>query len=156
RRPSERQPPRARRASGVPRGARLLELNGRPSRMTIAVELHSRTSLLRMYTQLVRIRLFEDRTTELFNEGHVKGTAHSWVGQEAIAVGAAAALRENDYIAGHHRSHGHVIAKGADLRRMIAELLGREDGYCHGLGGSMHIADLSLGIIGCNGIVGAS
>ena len=78
------------------------------------------------------------------------------MGQEAIAVGVGSVLRHDDYIAGHHRSHGHLIAKGALIEPMIAELLGRRTGYCKGLGGSMHIADLSLGVLGCNGIVGAS
>ena len=85
----------------------------------------------------------------------IVGTAHSCVGQEAIAVGAASAMRETDYLVGHHRSHGHLIAAGADLRRMMAEMFGKRSGYCKGLGGSMHIADLSLDILGCNGIVGA-
>ena len=111
--------------------------------------------LEKMYYDLVRVRRFDERVIELFNAGAVKGTAHSCVGQEAIAVGACAALRENDYIATHHRGHGHTIAKGADMTRMMAELLGRETGYCGGLGGSMHIADLERGILGANGIVGA-
>ena len=101
------------------------------------------------------IRLFEDRAAELFREGVIFGTAHSCVGQEAIAVGAAGVMRETDYLVGHHRSHGHLIAAGADLRRMMAEMFGKQTGYCKGLGGSMHIADLSLQILGCNGIVGA-
>jgi 2-oxoisovalerate dehydrogenase E1 component len=110
---------------------------------------------LALYEQMYRIRRFEEQTTELFNSGRIVGTAHSAVGQEAVAVGTAAALAPGDYIVGNHRSHGHVISRGADLRRMFAELFGRETGYCRGIGGSMHIADLSLGILGCNGIVGA-
>lgn len=110
---------------------------------------------LALYEQMYRIRRFEERTAELFNEGRIVGTAHSAIGQEAVAVGTAAALEPDDYIVGNHRSHGHVISRGADLRRMFAELFGRETGYCRGVGGSMHIADLSLGILGCNGIVGA-
>ena len=101
------------------------------------------------------IRVFEDRAKELFEQGVIFGTAHSCVGQEAIAVGAAGVMREGDYLVGHHRSHGHLIAAGADLRRMMAEMFGKRTGYCKGLGGSMHIADLSLDILGCNGIVGA-
>ena len=101
------------------------------------------------------IRRFEERAAELFQQGVIVGTAHSCVGQEAIAVGAASAMRETDYLVGHHRSHGHLIAAGADLRRMMAEMFGKRTGYCKGLGGSMHIADLSLDILGCNGIVGA-
>ena len=101
------------------------------------------------------IRCFEDRAAELFQQGVIFGTAHSCVGQEAIAVGAAGVMRDTDYLVGHHRSHGHLIAAGADLRRMMAEMFGKRTGYCKGLGGSMHIADLSLDILGCNGIVGA-
>jgi len=103
-----------------------------------------------------RIRAFENRTDELFKKGIVKGTAHSYVGEEAIASGVCAALNEGDYIASYHRGHGHCIAKGADLDRMMAELFGRKDGYCQGLGGSMHIADMDLNILGANGIVGAA
>jgi 2-oxoisovalerate dehydrogenase E1 component len=107
------------------------------------------------YRDLWRIRRFEERTMELFKKGIVKGTAHSCVGQEAIAVGACAALEPGDTIVTHHRGHGHCIAKGADTTRMMAELLGRETGYGHGLGGSMHIAALDRGVLGANGIVGA-
>jgi 2-oxoisovalerate dehydrogenase E1 component len=108
-----------------------------------------------LYTTMVRIRRFDEKTTELFNAGLVKGTAHSYVGEEAVATGACANLREDDYIVGTHRGHGHCIAKGASIDRMMAELMGRESGYCRGLGGSMHIADLDLHILGCNGIVAA-
>jgi 2-oxoisovalerate dehydrogenase E1 component len=107
------------------------------------------------YRLMALIRRFEDRAAELFHEGVIVGTAHSCVGQEAIAVGAASAMRETDYLVGHHRSHGHLIAAGADLRRMMAEMFGKRTGYCKGLGGSMHIAALELDILGCNGIVGA-
>ncbi|MBL8583764.1 MAG: thiamine pyrophosphate-dependent dehydrogenase E1 component subunit alpha, partial [Rhizobiaceae bacterium] len=106
-------------------------------------------------TMLV-IRAFETRTTELFLAGQVKGTAHSSIGQEAIAAGACYPLLRSDFITTHHRGHGHCIAKGADVSRMMAELLGRRDGICGGLGGSMHVADIGLNIIGANGIVGAS
>ena len=111
--------------------------------------------LERFLLDLRRVRRFDERTIELFNQGVIKGTAHSCVGQEAIAVGACAALREDDYVVSHHRGHGHCIAKGADTTRMMAELMGRETGYCRGLGGSMHIAALDKGILGANGIVGA-
>lgn len=114
-----------------------------------------RPSLLEQYRLMLLIRRFEDRAAELFAQGTIFGTAHSCVGQEAIAVGAAGVMRETDYLVGHHRSHGHLIAAGADLRRMMAEMFGKRTGYCKGLGGSMHIADLSLDILGCNGIVGA-
>ncbi|QYU68102.1 hypothetical protein J4558_25195 [Leptolyngbya sp. 15MV] len=107
------------------------------------------------YRDLCRVRRFDERVIELFRAGTIKGTAHSCVGQEAIAVGACAALEPGDYVVSHHRGHGHCIAKGASMARMMAELLGRETGYCGGLGGSMHIAALDLGILGANGIVGA-
>lgn len=104
---------------------------------------------------MLRIRRFETRAKELFLQGVIKGTAHSSVGQEAIAAGACAVLEPRDFVLTHHRGHGHTIAKGADLGRMFAELMGREAGYCAGLGGSMHIADFENGILGANGIVGA-
>ena len=109
-----------------------------------------------IYTTMRRIRSFEERTAELFQEGLVKGTAHSYVGEEAIASAVGEILRDDDYMASNHRGHGHCIAKGANLDRMMAELMGRDTGYCHGLGGSMHIADLDLNILGANGIVGAA
>lgn len=109
----------------------------------------------RFYRDLWRVRRFDERVIELFNQGVVKGTAHSCVGQEAIAVGACSALSDDDYVVSHHRGHGHCIAKGADMGRMMAELMGRATGYCGGLGGSMHIAALDKGILGANGIVGA-
>ncbi|HEX3175899.1 MAG TPA: dehydrogenase E1 component subunit alpha/beta [Methylomirabilota bacterium] len=108
-----------------------------------------------LYTTMVKIRRFDERTAELFVEGLVKGTAHSYVGEEAVAAAACACLRVDDYIVGTHRGHGHCIAKGARMDRMMAELMGRVDGYCRGLGGSMHIAALDLNILGCNGIVAA-
>ena len=108
-----------------------------------------------LYTTMVKVRRFDEKTAELFNAGLVKGTAHSYVGEEAVAAGACANLREDDYIVGTHRGHGHCIAKGARVDRMMAELMGRETGYCRGLGGSMHIAALDLNILGCNGIVAA-
>src|SRR5262245_30059420 len=118
--------------------------------MQISVEM-----LERFYQTMVRIRRFDERTAELFNSGLVKGTAHSYVGQEAVATGACAALRVDDAVVGNHRGHGHCIAKGARIDRMMAELMGRVTGYCRGLGGSMHIAALDLNILGCNGIVAA-
>ena len=115
----------------------------------------SKELLLSMYTMMTKIRLFDVRVREMFLEGKIKGTAHSCVGQEAIAAGACAALDLNDFIVTHHRGHGHCIAKGADINRMMAELMGKVTGYCRGLGGSMHIADLELNILGANGVVGA-
>jgi 2-oxoisovalerate dehydrogenase E1 component len=112
-------------------------------------------TLEKLYRDLYRVRRFDQRVIELFQQGVVKGTAHSCVGQEAIAVGACAALEDSDYIVSHHRGHGHCLAKGADPARMMAELFGRATGYCGGLGGSMHIAALDRGILGANGVVGA-
>ncbi len=109
-----------------------------------------------IYRTMLRIRRFEERTTALFLEGVVKGTAHSYVGEEAIAAAVCANLNLGDYVGSYHRGHGHCIAKGASLPKMMGELMGRSTGYCGGLGGSMHIASLELGILGANGIVGAS
>ena len=92
----------------------------------------------------------------MFKQGKIRGTAHSCIGQEATAAVCARGCVADDYVASYHRGHGHCLAKGADPGRMMAELFGNSDGYCGGLGGSMHIADLELGIIGANGIVGAS
>lgn len=111
--------------------------------------------LLSIHRSMLMIRAFDEKAIVLFQEGVVKGTAHSYIGQEAIAAAVCASLDADDYIASYHRGHGHCIAKGADVRRMMAELMGRSTGYCGGLGGSMHVADLTLGIIGANGIVGA-
>jgi acetoin:2,6-dichlorophenolindophenol oxidoreductase subunit alpha len=110
--------------------------------------------LLQMYEKMVRTRLFEEKTAELYSKGLIPGIPHSSIGQEAVSVGACSVLRENDYIATTHRGHGDIIAKGARTDKMMAELLGRKTGYCKGKGGTMHIADLDLGILGANGIVG--
>ena len=107
-----------------------------------------------MLTMMVRIRAFEMKLAELVRDLVIKGTLHPYVGQEAVATGVCFALRTEDYITSNHRGHGHALAKGADMNRMMAELLGRQTGYCKGKGGSMHIADLDLGMLGCNGIVG--
>src|SRR5262245_5326418 len=115
----------------------------------------NRQTLESLYQTMVRIRRFDERTVELFNSGHVKGTAHSYVGQEAVATAACAHLTTDDSVISNHRGHGHCIAKGARLDFMMAELMGREDGYCRGLGGSMHIAALDLNMLGANGIVAA-
>ena len=120
----------------------------------VAARPAGRPPLIDQYRLMLLIRAFEERAATLFEQGVIFGTAHSCVGQEAIAVGAAGVMRETDYLVGHHRSHGHLIAAGADLQRMMAEMFGKRTGYCKGLGGSMHIADLSLDILGCNGIVG--
>ncbi len=118
--------------------------------MTPSVDVHES-----LYSTMVRIRRFDEKVVDLFNSGEVKGTAHSYVGQEAVAAGACANLRADDYIVGNHRGHGHCLAKGARVDLMMAELMGRATGYCRGLGGSMHIAALDLNILGCNGIVAA-
>ena len=109
---------------------------------------------IEMYRKLRLIRTFEEQTRQLYMKNIVKGSTHVCVGQEAIAVGVCAALNEDDYIASTHRGHGHCLAKGGDANKMMAELMGRATGYCKGKGGSMHIADLDLGILGANGIVG--
>jgi 2-oxoisovalerate dehydrogenase E1 component len=105
---------------------------------------------------MLRIRRFEEKTTELFKKGVIKGTAHSYAGQEAVAAGVCAHLGPEDSVGSYHRGHGHCIAKGARVDRMMAELLGKETGYCRGLGGSMHVADLERNILGANGVVGAT
>lgn len=116
----------------------------------------SSEKLLQLFEVMFRIRRFEEKATELFKKGVIKGTAHSYAGQEAIAAGTCANLNKDDYIGSYHRGHGHCIAKGARVDRMMAELMGKSTGYCGGLGGSMHIADLELNILGANGIVGAT
>ncbi|MBI4584044.1 MAG: thiamine pyrophosphate-dependent dehydrogenase E1 component subunit alpha [Planctomycetes bacterium] len=103
-----------------------------------------------MYT----IQRFDTETAKLYQQNLIQGAVHSYVGQEAVAVGACSALRQGDYISSTHRGHGHCLAKGLDPKRMLAEILGRRTGYCKGKGGSMHIADLDRGILGANGIVG--
>ncbi|SHE97846.1 pyruvate dehydrogenase E1 component alpha subunit [Thermoanaerobacter uzonensis DSM 18761] len=113
----------------------------------------SKEKLLWMYQKMVEIRQFELKVDELFKKNMIWGTCHLYVGEEATAVGACAALNPDDYITSTHRGHGHTIAKGADLKKMMAELLGKETGYCKGRGGSMHIVDVSTGNLGANGIV---
>src|SRR6266550_4514445 len=108
-----------------------------------------------LYRVIRLIRRFEERVVELVNADEIAGVTHEYVGQEAVAAGVCAALRKDDIITSTHRGHGHVLARGADVRRMMAELLGRVDGLNRGRGGSMHIADLGLGIYGANGIVAA-
>jgi TPP-dependent pyruvate/acetoin dehydrogenase alpha subunit len=108
-----------------------------------------------LYTTMLRIRRFEETVAGLFAEGRLPGFVHLSIGQEAVAAGACAALRPDDLIASNHRGHGHCLAKGGEPRRMMAELFGSRDGYCAGVAGSMHIADLDRGILGANGIVGA-
>src|ERR1700676_2371641 len=111
---------------------------------------------LRMYRRMVMIRLFEEQVNELYTRALMPGLAHLYVGQEGVAVGICEALRKDDYITSTHRGHGHCLAKGAAPDRMFAELLGKEAGYCHGKGGSMHIADTERGNLGANAIVAGS
>jgi pyruvate dehydrogenase E1 component alpha subunit len=111
---------------------------------------------LRMYRQMVRIRLFEEQVNELYTRALMPGLAHLYSGEEAVAVGICEALQTTDYVTSTHRGHGHCLAKGATPDRMFAELLGKEAGYCRGKGGSMHIADPATGNLGANAIVGGS
>lgn len=110
---------------------------------------------LEMYYKMNLIRQFDTKVKELWMAGRIYGLAHSYVGAEAIAVGACNALRPDDYITSTHRGHGHTIAKGADVKKMMAELFGKYEGYNHGKGGSMHIADVEHGMLGATGIVGS-
>src|ERR1700690_2690047 len=112
--------------------------------------------LLRMYRQMMAIRLFEENVNELYTRALMPGLAHLYIGEEAIAVGVCESLRRDDYITSTHRGHGHCLAKGAEINLMFAELLGKEAGYCRGKGGSMHIADPASGNLGANAIVGGS
>jgi acetoin:2,6-dichlorophenolindophenol oxidoreductase subunit alpha len=109
--------------------------------------------LVEMFRRMTRIRQFELAATNLFKRGQLKGTVHTYIGMEASGVGVCLAIRDDDLIAGTHRSHGHNIAKGADLKRMMAELLGKETGYCRGRGGSMHIAAFETGSLGALAVV---
>ncbi len=110
--------------------------------------------LLYLFRTMVTIREFEEAAGRLAEQAKIPGAVHLYAGEEAVAVGVCAHLRQSDTITSTHRGHGHCIAKGGDIRLMFAELFGRESGYCRGKGGSMHIADLDLGILGANGIVG--
>ncbi|MDI3338818.1 thiamine pyrophosphate-dependent dehydrogenase E1 component subunit alpha [Defluviimonas aestuarii] len=111
---------------------------------------------LRMYRQMVRIRSFEDNANQLYLSAKMPGLTHMYSGEEAVAVGICEALRVTDKITSTHRGHGHCVAKGAEFRQMFCELLGKEEGYCRGKGGSMHIADQANGNLGANAIVGGS
>ena len=113
-----------------------------------------RDEQLHLLRLMLRIRRFEEKLALLFKRGRLPGFVHLYLGEEAVAVGVCSALRPDDRITSTHRGHGHLIAKGAEIDRMMAELLGKVDGYCRGKGGSMHIVDFGLGIIGTNGIVG--
>lgn len=108
---------------------------------------------LEMLRSMQTIRRFEERASDDYQAGAIYGVVHCYIGEEAVAVGVCAALNSDDQIISTHRGHGHCLAKGADLNRMMAELYGRQTGYCKGKGGSMHIADFSIGMLGANGIV---
>jgi acetoin:2,6-dichlorophenolindophenol oxidoreductase subunit alpha len=115
----------------------------------------SKKQLIELYTTMLTIRRFEERLVQEVYAGNISGFVHSYIGEEAIATGVCKHLSKEDRIVSHHRGHGHCIAKGADMRRMMAEIYGRKTGYCKGKGGSMHIADFSIGMLGADGIVGA-
>ena len=115
----------------------------------------SKDKKLKFYSTMYTIRRFEESVRELFTLGLIRGSTHVYIGEEAVAAGACSALGTDDYIVSTHRGHGHCLAKGGKLYPMMAELLGKETGYCRGKGGSMHIADPSIGILGAVGIVGS-
>lgn len=115
----------------------------------------AKEKLILMLKTMVRIRTFEEMVSKEFKAGNIPGFVHLYIGEEAVAAGACANLRTDDYITSTHRGHGHLIAKGGKTDLMMAEIYGRKTGYCRGKGGSMHIADMDIGILGANGIVGA-
>ncbi len=115
----------------------------------------TREKLIEMFRKMLEIRFFEEKVFELYGQNLVPGTIHLYAGQEAVAVGVCSNLRKDDYITSTHRGHGHCIAKSAELKRIMAEILGKKTGYCKGKGGSMHIADFSRGMLGATAIVGA-
>jgi len=110
--------------------------------------------LCQFYQKMVRIRHFEEKVSELFMGGELPGFVHLYIGEEAVATGVCSNLNTDDYITSTHRGHGHCIAKGAKIKGMMAEIFGKSTGYCKGKGGSMHIADFSVGMLGANGVVG--
>jgi len=115
----------------------------------------SRDQILEIYRKMALIREFDTNVKELWKQNFIYGLAHAYLGAEAVAVGACAALRKGDYITSTHRGHGHVIAMGGDVKKMMSELMGKADGYCRGKGGSMHIASVDDGMLGATGIVGS-
>ena len=116
---------------------------------------YSKKQMMSLYYNMISIRKMEEKIYELYIHGKLFGMSpHLYIGEEAVAVGVCQNLKKEDYIVSTHRGHGHCLAKGGDLKKIFAEILGKDTGYCHGLGGSMHIANLSVGNIGANGIVG--
>src|SRR2546423_14401122 len=124
-----------------------------PSKTSTTVDVETQLKLLE---GMMRIRAFETAANQLYLSAKMPGLTHLYVGEEAVAVGVCSALRREDTITSTHRGHGHCIAKGADVRLMYCELLGREEGYCKGKGGSMHLAEHATGNLGANAIVGGS
>lgn len=118
------------------------------------VKNYSKKELYNFYEIMYRMRRFEEEVFEFYKKGMMAGLAHLYMGEEAVAAGVCAALKEDDYIGSTHRGHGHLVARGADINRMMAEILGKKDGYSFGKGGSMHIMAMDKGILGANGIVG--
>jgi len=131
-------------------------MTGNNNRASVLIERDDVEEHLSMYEQMLKIRYFDDQVNTLYQTGVMPGLAHQYTGQEAIAVGVCEALERTDYITSTHRGHGHCLAKGAQVDRMFAELLGKAAGYCGGKGGSMHIADPESGNLGANAIVGGS
>jgi len=119
---------------------------------TMAIE---KEKLIWMFRTMVRIRRFEERVSREFADGNIPGSVHLYIGEEAVATGAIAHLKKEDYIMSTHRGHGHLIAKGGETTKMMAELFAKKTGYCLGKGGSMHIANIDIGILGAAGIVGS-
>lgn len=115
---------------------------------------YSKEQLANFYETMVKIRFFEEKVEKFFLAGEIPGFVHLYIGEESIATGVCANLTKNDYIQSTHRGHGHTIAKGADINKMMAEIFGKKTGHCKGKGGSMHIADFSVGMLGANGVVG--
>ncbi len=128
-----------------------MTVSGRTVTETVNV---SAEKLLEIHASMARIRAFEERMREMFLASRLPGFMHLYVGQEAIAAGMRAALRPDDYIASTHRGHGHALVKGARMDQMAAKIMRKATGMCGGKGGSMHVADFSVGMLGCNGIVG--
>jgi pyruvate dehydrogenase E1 component alpha subunit len=122
--------------------------------VSIGAALYEEDFIKQLYATMYKIRIFEEQVFELYKLGLMPGLAHLYIGQEAVAAGACAALQARDFICSTHRGHGHLIARGGDSKKMMAEILGKKDGYCKGKAGSMHIVDLDKGILGANGIVG--